>query len=313
MQPAFNITTLTNTAGMQVAICNYGARILSIKVPNKEGVLTETVLNHKEEGLLLKDDAYLGATCGRVANRISGASFILNGSRYDLTSNEGNNILHGGKNAFDKQYWKISSVQKLSDTDSITLELYSPTGDNGFPGNLTSYVTYSLTNENILSIAFKAECDEPCPINLCNHSYFHLGEPDIYKLTLQVKAAKYLPVNSEGIPSGKIDNVTPELDLNKPIELGKLLTNSELNHCFVVDISSSTILSSKESGIRLNIESDQVGMQVYSGRYLSHKHRAIALEAQGLVDAINQPTFASDIVSPNKPYSKTVKYIFDLM
>lgn len=298
--------SLTNKNDMQVTLCNYGARVLSIKVPKLNGELVETTLNHISDEEIVHDQAYMGATCGRVANRISNAKFMCNGNWVELEANENNNLLHGGIDSFSHRYWDIQ--QSTNNTVNFVLE--SPHGDQGFPGNMTVSTRYTLDDNNSLLIEYEAKCDALCPINLCNHTYFTMGESDIKALELQVNAAKYIPVNEESIPLGTVSPVSPALDFRKPQKLNDKLKLRDFDDCYIVDSKHCVTLSSHANQLALQIESNQLGMQVYTGNALDKKYSAIALEAQGLIDAVNHGALSTDWVSPDAPYSKFVKYQF---
>jgi aldose 1-epimerase len=298
--------SLTNTNNMQVTLCNYGARVLSIKVPNKNGKLVETTLNHTNDEDIVSDQAYMGATCGRVANRISGAKFMCDGAWVKLEANENNNLLHGGIDSFSHRYWDIQQ----NTGNSVKFVLESPHGDQGFPGKMRVSVNYTLNDDNALLIEYDAQCDALCPINLCNHTYFTMGESDIKSLELQVNATKYIPVNEESIPLGTISPVSPALDFRKPQTIKDKLKLRDFDDCYVVDSEQCVVLTSHVNQLALHIESNQLGMQVYTGNALSKKYAAIALEAQGLIDAVNHGALSTDWVSPDAPYSKFVKYQF---
>lgn len=302
--------TLTNDNLMQVTLCNFGARILSIKVPNKANRLIETTLNYDTDNDIQNDQCYMGATCGRVSNRIKDAKFTHEGTLYALIANEGSNILHGGDKGFSNRLWSITRPPVSGKNNSVTFQLQSPNGDQGFPGNLTAAVTYTLSNRNILSIDYKASCDTLCPISMCNHAYFHLGEKSINDLELQVNANNYTPIDEHNIPTGEFAATQNAFDFSHPQSLSTKLAIRDFDECFLVNNSHNARLISRENGLILDIHSDQLGLQVYTGNYLPIKHRAIALEAQGLIDAVNQANFQEEWVGPDHDYRKTIRYEF---
>jgi len=298
---------LSNAHNMQVTLSNFGARVLSIKVPSKSGNLVEVTQNYENNKDIINDSAYMGAICGRVANRISDAKFKLEGRQYELENNNGNNMLHGGTRGFSNQLWKVKNQSK----NRVTFSLFSKHLDQGFPGNLHIDVCYFLSNENELRLSITAHCDHICPINICNHTYFHLGETDgIGRLKLQINASHFIPVNSNGIPKGEIKPVTDEMNFQEAQTLENKLALRDFDDCYVVDKLQSANLTSLTNSIHLAVTSDQLGLQVYTGNFLPQKHSAIALEAQGLIDAINHPNIETDYVSPDMPYSKFVNYKF---
>ena len=297
---------------MQVTLSNYGARILSIKVRNKSNQLIETTLNHQTDTEIKNDVFYMGATCGRISNRLSKAQFSVGEKTIKLEANEGENLLHGGKDSFSHRYWQVDELQNNNEDSQIIFSLFSEDGDQGFPGNLKARVSYTLTNTNELRVDYWAQSDALCPINMCNHTYFNLGATGIDELKLSVKAKHYLPVDDNSIPTGEIRVLPPELDLIKEQLLKQKLKTLDFDHCYVLEknMAFSALLSSEEQGIAMLIKTDQEALQVYSGNYLPQKHSAIALEAQGLVDAPNQAGFACDWVSPDNDYRKYVSYQF---
>lgn len=302
--------TLTNDNLMQVTLCDFGARILSIKVPDKANRLIETTLNYDTDKDITDDKSYMGATCGRVSNRIKNATFTHKNTLFSLNANEGSNMLHGGDKGFSNRLWSITPTPACGEKNSVTFKLQSPDGEQGFPGNLTALVTYTLSNKNVLSISYKAQCDTLCPINMCNHAYFHLGEKSIHKLKLQVNADTYTPIDEHNIPTGELAATQSAFDFSHPQTLSKKLATRDFDECFLVKNSHNARLISSENGLLLDIHSDQLGLQVYTGNYLPIKHRAIALEAQGLIDAVNQANFKEEWVGPEHDYRKTIRYEF---
>jgi aldose 1-epimerase len=303
---------LSNRNNMQVELVDFGARINAIRVPNKRDQLIEVTLSDQRDSDVLKDAAFKGATCGRVANRIGNASFTCNGICYPLLANEGNHILHGGNGGFSQRFWQIQNHTKHFHADAVTFELRSENLDQGFPGNVIAQVRYCLTHDNTLNIHFSASSDKLSPMNMCNHTYFHLGESDIQDLNLQVFATRYLEIDADSIPTGQCPDVNNLVNLQRPTKLGDFLPKRPLDHCYILNKAAPTaaILRSKKQGLQLNIKSNQTGMQVYTGAHLSAPFTAIALEAQGLPDAVNHPNFECDWVSPERPYTRYVAYQF---
>lgn len=316
--PSIERITLSNNKNMKVVIASYGARILSIQYKNSEGTWLETTLNYALDSDILIDNCYMGATCGRVSNRISGAQYVHNGEFIKLDANEGENTLHGGADGFSQCFWSVSPVVvKRENSQSVTLTYTSNDGDQGFPGNLTANVTYTLTSDNHLLTEYKASCDKVSPINMCNHAYFTLGEPSIHDMELTVFANKYLPLDEKNIPTGEIFTANSDHSFMQAATLGKRIAFKDIDDCYVLvknqtDNASqlACVLVSSRNKISLSISTDQIAMQVYTGNYLPIKYSAIALEAQGLVDAVNQAKFETDWVGPNQDYRKIVDYHF---
>lgn len=302
---------------MQVVIADYGARILSIKYINAKGESIETTLNHDSDNDIFNDDCYMGATCGRVSNRISNARYIHNGIRYQLIANEGKNMLHGGSGGFSQCFWSASSVIEEADGQSITLSYLSENGDQGFPGNLAAKVTYRLTNDDKLTIEYFASSDQYGPINMCNHAYFTLGERSIHNLALSAYTNQYLALDNYNIPTGEILSISNGYFSNTPIKISETLKTRDADDCYIIEQKPNeekvnlacTLVSSKHK-ISLSIYTNQIALQVYTGNYLPEKYSAIALEAQGLVDAVNQSSFETNWLGPNQDYQKVVHYQF---
>lgn len=314
--PTIERVTLTNE-NMRVSIANYGARILSIKYKNSAGMWIETTLNYTLDHDILSDNCYMGATCGRVSNRISGAKYVHKGEVVKLCANDGNNTLHGGKGGFSHCFWSMSPIVRDGTSEQITLLYRSVHGDQGFVGNLHAQVKYILTHDNHLRIEYKASCDRHGPINMCNHTYFTLGEASIHPLKLTVFAKKYLPLTANSIPTGEISLLNSEHSFEHGVVLADRLLQKDIDDCYLLLKKPTTQncqlageLRSQTNNIMLSISTNQIAMQVYTGNYLPIKHSAIALEAQGLVDAVNQAGFESDWVGPHQEYDKVVDYHF---
>jgi len=316
---------LVNGNGMSVDIINFGARIKSIKFP-VHGVSTEMALGYASIQEYLTDEFYLGATCGRVCNRIAGGKFEFDGREYQLSQNDGDNCLHGGIDNFSMRFWKINS-ESVSDS-SVTLSLISPNGDQGFPGTLNVSVTYQLSEDNKLCIQYSANTDLATPVNLTNHAYFNLGEKDCQSLYLQMMSSAYLESNTSNIPSGNIISVAQtDYSFREPASIGyrqkntvdeSLCSKNGYDHCFVLDNTSfeqpNAILTSLKNQVSLSVYTDQPAVQLYTGFYLSgqfSKYQGLCLEAQNYTDAENNKHFPSNIVKPSHQYQRKIIYQFD--
>ncbi|MWP49853.1 MULTISPECIES: galactose-1-epimerase [unclassified Gilliamella] len=328
--PIKQIITLSNKHGMQIKLSNWGATWLSCILPvdeqNREVLLGCQTFEQYE-----KQDAYLGATIGRYANRIANATIDIDNRHYPLVANQGVNQLHGGKLGFDKQLWHI---QSQSD-QQITFTLTSPDGDQGFPGELNVEVTYQLTDDNKVVIKFKATTTKTTPVNLTNHAYFNLdGETskDILNHTLQVNANLYLPVDSNGIPSNDLVCVTKnDMDLRKPrlisdrllASLDRQITGG-YDHAYLLDKNQAIAakLVSSDKKVTMNITTTKPSLQVYTGNFLQHtpnRHNGeydnfagIALETQFLPDSPHHPKWPQEScwLQPNQIYSHQTTYQF---
>lgn len=317
--------TLTNNYGMSVEIINFGARIKSIKFPVNT-IPTEMTLGYVSAQQYVNDEFYLGATCGRVCNRISGGKFQLDGKQYQLPQNDGENCLHGGNDNFSFRYWKIDR-QSLTST-SVTLSLISPCGDQGFPGELTLSVTYQLSTDNKLSINYSAKTNLVTVINLTNHAYFNLGENDCQSLYLQMMSSAFLETDAANIPTGKIVSVSDtDYNFRKPACIGdrqqksqdeSLQEKNDYDHCFVLDSTPfgepKAVLTSVQNQISLSVYTDQSAIQLYTGFYLSGKfksYQGLCLEAQNYTDAENNKHFPSNILQPHQEYQRKIIYKFE--
>lgn len=309
--------TLSNNKNMQVVIANYGARILSIKYRNAANKWIETTLNYDSDEDMLADKCYMGATIGRVSNRISHAQYSHMGRQYKLLANDGSNSLHGGPGGFSQCIWSMEEVIEDENGQAVTLTHLSKDGDQGFPGKLIAKVTYRLTFDDRLTIQYNASSDKVGPINMCNHAYFTLGEASIHNLDLSVYAKNYLEMNNNNLPTGEILITDSEYFSTRPTRISDTLQYRDADDCYIIEqtpasneVKLACVLTSQKHNISLSIYSDQIALQVYTGNYLPEKHSAIALEAQGLVDAVNHANFESDWLGPDKDYQKVVHYQF---
>ncbi|MGJ8693786.1 MAG: aldose epimerase family protein [Thalassotalea sp.] len=314
-----NVITLNNDSGMEVDILNLGARVSSIKFP-VNGKLKEMTATYQAVEDFKTDQFYIGATAGRYANRIAKGQFSLGDETFQLTTNNGENCLHGGVEGFSHRYWQVEAQNK----QSVVLVLISPDGDQGFPGEMTTKVKYTLTADNSLDIEFSATSTKDTTVNLCNHCYFNLGEPDINTLSLMIKSEHILPVNENSIPTGELRAITnTDFDFSEAVALSKRLPNisdkmlsvaTGFDHCYTINGDISEVvaeLSSKQ--VSMTIKTDQPGLQFYTAAYLSGAFKpfeALCLEAQNYPDAINQPKFPSALLKAGDSYHKMVSYIF---
>lgn len=321
---------------ISLKLTNYGARIISLFLPDKNGKLDDVVLGYDSAQDYKNDTSYFGATVGRVANRIAGAQFTLNGTRYKLVPNEGKNMLHGGPKGFSKVVWKVKKYKPDSRSPHIIFIYHSLDGDQGFPGNLRVAVGYTLIG-NKLSITMKAKAkNKATPVNLAQHAYWNLAgqnSGDILSQELQLFASHYTPVDNQLIPTGKIVSVkgTP-YDFLKPYTIGsriKQLANGyDIN--YAIDGSEKkkktmmkkvAIVKDKKSGRAFELFSNQPGVQFYTSNSLTQKgkggfvykpHAALCLETQGFPDAVNHPNFPSQIVNPGESYNHYMLFKFSV-
>jgi aldose 1-epimerase len=298
------VFTLTSDAGLVVRLTNYGGIIMSILAPDRDGRLDNVVLGHDSVDDYRSNPTYLGAIIGRVANRVAGARFSLNGTEYQLTANDGKHSLHGGRRGFDQVLW---SAEELP--GGVRLTHRSPDGDEGYPGNLDVTVTYSVTAENELVVDYHAITDKATPVNLTQHSYFNLaGGGEILAHVLALEADAYTPVNDNLIPTGEIKPVAgTAFDFRLPRPIG-----AEYDHNFVIrrsgpGLTRAAHLADPGSGRALEVYTTEPGIQVYTGNFLEKPHTGVTLETQHFPDSPNQEGFASVILRPGEGYkSRTV-------
>jgi len=324
--------TLANKNGMSVSIMDYGATIVKIFAPDRNGKLDDVVLGFDKFSPYLHLSPYFGATVGRYANRIAKGRFELGGKVYQLPINNGPNSLHGGIRGFDKRMWKVEPVE--SDIPAIRFSRLSPDGEEGYPGNLFVSVTFSLNDDNELRISYEATTDKPTIINLSNHSYFNLaGGGTIFNHVLTLHADTFTPVDATLIPTGEIKPVagTP-WDFLNPTPIGLHLKqtggnpigydhNFVLNKGFFSDWSVAAEVVEPKSGRTLTVSTDQPGIQFYSGNFLDgtltgaggnvyHQYDAIVLETQHFPDSPNHDNFPSTILVPGDTYKTSTVYAF---
>ncbi|MFZ5948966.1 MAG: aldose epimerase family protein [Stygiobacter sp.] len=333
-----SLLILKNINGMEVKIISYGATVVSLTAPDKNNKYEDVVLGYDNLEGYIKDNAYFGAIVGRYGNRIAKGQFTLDGKKYQLTINNNENHLHGGKIGFNKKNWEIVNTNENKDAASVTFKYLSKDGEEGYPGNLELLVTYTLTNNNELKISYSAKTDKITIINPTHHSYFNLtGNPNntILEHEVIINANKFTPVNSSLIPTGKLESVenTP-LDFRKFKKIGKDI-NSDYeqiklglgyDHNFVINRNNNEVIKIAEvyeptSGRFMEVFSDQPGVQFYTGNFLNgsaigkngikYNYRtAFCLEAQHYPDSPNQPSFPSVVLKPGEEYIQTTIYKF---
>jgi Galactose mutarotase and related enzymes len=298
---------MKNAKGMEICVTNIGARIVSILVPDKNGEMKNVVLgfDHLEPYLQLGN--YYGATIGRYANRIADGHFMLHRVNYKLRANDGKNILHGGPRGFHTQYFDI---EQLSGTQ-LRCHYFSKDGEEGFPGNLHLYVTYTLTEDDALDIAYEATTDRGTIINPTNHSYFNLsgaGTESLEDHEVYIDAANYTPVGEGLIPTGKIEKVTKTpLDYTnlRPLDVSQFYDiNYVLNKPDITNISAKVI--SATTGISMTVFTTEPGMQFYVDR----RNHALCLETQHFPDSPNQPNFPSTVLLVDSVFTSRTIYQF---
>jgi aldose 1-epimerase len=324
--------TLTNKNGMSVSIMDYGATIVKILTPDRNGKLGDVVLGFDKFAPYVHLSPYFGATVGRYANRIAKGQFQIGKIIYQLPINDPPNSLHGGVRGFDKRMWKNEPVD--SDIPAVRFSRLSPEGEEGYPGNLFVSVTFSLNDDNELRISYEATTDQPTIINLSNHSYFNLAcGGTILNHLLTLHADAFTPVDATLIPTGEIKKVagTP-WDFLAPTPIGFHLKetggkpvgfdhNFVLNKNFFYDWSLAAEVYDPKSGRTLAISTDQPGIQFYSGNFLDgtitgkggrvyHQYDAFVLETQHFPDSPNHDNFPSTLLTPGETYRSSSVYAF---
>ena len=331
--------TLTNGTGMEVCITNFGGRIVSIMVPDRDGVLQDVVLgfDNISDYFPENNQSDFGAAIGRYANRIAQGKITIDGTEYQLPKNNFGHCLHGGPTGWQYQVFDVVEA----DSTHIELLRVSPDGDNNFPGEVRAYVTYTLTKNNKLKIDYEATTDAPTVINMTNHSYFNLsGNPEFHSIgddLLCVNARNYTPVDSTYMTTGEIvpvkntpfDFTTPSL-IKAFIDAKheQIKNGNGYDHNFVLDTGGdmskvAALLYSPASGITMMVYTDEPGIQVYTGNFLDgtvtgkkgivyNKRHAICLETQHYPDSPNKPDWPSVILRPGETYKSHTVFAFSV-
>jgi aldose 1-epimerase len=337
---AVEAVTLANARGIEATILAYGAAIQSVLVPDREGRFADVALGHASIGPYVAQPQYLGATCGRVANRIAAGRFSLDGTRYRVPVNNGPNSLHGGSVGFDRLLWDIAEVRGGAEP-SVALRLVSPHGDQGYPGTLEVTAIYALDEAGTLSADYRATTDRPTLVNLTNHAYWNLagegGADGAMGHLLTIPAEHYLPTDAGAIPTGEFRLVagTP-FDFRTPQPVGARLRDAAdeqirigkgYDHNWVVarEVAEAPRLLARVeeplSGRVLEVRSTQPGVQFYSGNFLDgtsagkagrlyRQGDAIVLEPQMFPDTPNRPEFGSLRLAPGETYQNRIEFAF---
>lgn len=328
--------TLANSQGSKAVITNYGGRLVSLLVPDKNGKLTDVVVGLKTAAEYEDStDAYFGAIIGRFGNRIANGKFKLADKEYNLFKNNGPNTLHGGKKGFQSVVW----TARQPNANTLELTYLAKDMEEGFPGNLPVKVTYSLSNDNELTIDYEATTDKITVVNLTNHSYFNLngeGSGTILNHLMQINADSYTPVNATLIPTGKIAPVagTP-FDFRQPTRIGARIKAKDeqlkfaggYDHNYVLNKNSggglnlAATATGDKSGIVMQVRTQEPGVQFYSGNFMQGQNTfkngskddfqtAFCLETQHFPDSPNQPNFPSTVLKPGDTYKTRTVYQF---
>lgn len=331
-----HLYTLTNSKGMQVGITNYGARIVSIIVPDRDGHMADVVLGFDSLKGYLGNDPFFGATVGRYANRIANGHFKLDGVEYKLPINDGPNTLHGGPQGFDKKVWTARELPGAN--PAVELTYFSKNGEMGFPGDMHVKVVFTLENDNALRLDYTATTDKDTVINLTNHSYFNLsgaGSGSILDEVAMINADEFTPINSTEIPLGGLRSVagTP-FDFRKPTPIGEHINENDEQLKFASGYDDNWVINRKGPGLVLAARvmdpksgrivecyTTEPGVQFYTANFLDgtirgkdgkvYGHRsAFTLETQHFPDSPNQPKFPSTELKPGETYHQTTVFKF---
>jgi len=332
--------TMKNSHGMTVQILDLGGIITSIVVPDKHGKFEDITTGFDTLTEYESNPPYFGAIIGRIANRIHGAKFTLDGVEYQLAQNSGPNHIHGGLIGFDKKVWE-SSVN--NENESVVLNLVSPDGDEGYPGTLSLSVVYQLSEDNELSINYTATvADKPTIINITNHAYFNLAghaAGSVVDHKLMINAQTYLPKNEDGVPTGEIAPVEGTLfDLRSSVALSERISQVfgapdvhgyDHNFCLSSPTCTGAVVAmtrhaarlfDRSSGRIMDVFTDQPGIQLYTGNHLDglkgkqsavyNQHSCLALETQNYPDAVHHENFPSCVLRPGETYQHKCIYKF---
>lgn len=329
------LCVLTNKSGAELTVTNYGAKIVSLLVPDRSGKLTDVVTGHNSiDEYLVSEEPYFGAICGRYANRIAKGKFTLDGVTYDLAINNGPNALHGGIVGFNSKVWDIVE----EDDQAVELMYVSPDGEEGYPGTLTVTVKYQLTDKNEVKISYKAKSDKPTVLNLTNHTYFNLsgaGDPYIGDHILTINADEYLPTDETAIPYGAPEKVegTP-MDFREPVEIGlrinddfqQLIFGNGYDHTYVINkqdegLSFCARCESPKTGIVMETYTTQPGVQLYTSNWTTGnfvakncqrypKRCAFCLETQHFPDSPNKPDYPTTVLRPGEDFHHETVFAF---
>lgn len=319
-----------NGGSLEMDVTNYGARVLSLLAPDRNGAMADVCVGYAtiQDYLTCPGERFFGAAVGRLANRLGGACFELDGKEYKTSPNDNGNTLHGGFTGIDRMLWEVRDVT----ANSICMFLRDVDGSDGWPGNLDVYLTYTLTEDNAFKVDYKAVTDAPTLVNLSHHTFFNLtgdSSKSILDHVLQIAAQNYIPVDAELIPTGEIRDVvnTPfDFRVGKPI--GRDIDAAGgYDHNWCLDAGEKVRcvarLSEPVSGRVMEIYTDQPGLQFYSGNFFDGSYTgkcdrsigyrcALALETQKWPDAIHHPDFPDTVLRPGEEYTHTCIYKFDI-
>lgn len=320
--------TISGAGGISLTILDYGATIQALRIPDRNGRLVDVVLGYDTIEEYVQGSAYLGATVGRVCNRIGNAAFKLNGKAYTLAKNDGTNHLHGGIRGFDRHMWRMTARD-----DRIICERLSPDKEEGYPGNLQVRVTFALEEPSTLRIIYDAHTDADTPVSLTNHCYVNLnGFGTVLNHHLQINSDRFCENDPFNLPTGKLlkVDITP-FDFRTGKQIGTDIDAQDVqlqraggyDHNYCLHDRHAARLIGDQSGIVLDLETDQPGVQLYTANWLSaqtgkngkpiDRRCAVCLETQCWPNAVNAPGFPSPILRVGVPYHSETIYRFSTL
>lgn len=332
---AVTLYTLTNSSGLQIGVIDLGATIVNLMAPDRDGQFADIVLGFDNPQQYITDSPYFGTVVGRYGNRIANGQFELDGETYTLAKNNSGHHLHGGDVGFDKRLWTVTS----SNPNRLEMKLVSPDGDEGYPGKLTVRVTYTLDEDNRLTVDYYATTDKPTVVNLTQHSYFNLAGHSAGSAMdheLLINAERYTEVDSELIPTGQLPYVvgTP-LDFRQPVAVGaridekypQLVNGGGYDHNWVLTEKAASgsepaaKVRDPKTGRTLVIYTEEPGIQFYAGNFLDgsivgkegavyNYRNTVVLETQHFPDSPNQPDFPSTRLDPGEVYKTRTVFEF---
>jgi len=331
--------TLTNLKGLRVRLIDYGATLIGVDAPDRNGKNANITLSFPSLDGYLQRHPYFGSTVGRYGNRIAAGKFSLDGQSYSLATNNGPNHLHGGQKGFDATLWKAEAVnnEALPQSIGVKFTYTSADGEEGYPGKLDVRVTYTLTNDNALRIEYAATTDKPTVVNLTNHAYWNLagaGSGDILKHELMIAADKYLPIDDTSIPTGVLASVagTP-FDFTTPHAIGERIGELKkephktkgYDHCYVLrgqqgQLELAARAKDPTSGRVMEVYTTEPGVQLYCGNFLGggageggfQQHEGFCLETQHFPDSPNKPDFPSAVLRPGQTFRSVTEHRFSV-
>ncbi|UOF90655.1 galactose mutarotase [Fodinisporobacter ferrooxydans] len=329
--------TIRNDHHLEITCLNYGCVITKILTPDRTGNFENIVLGFADIESYETESPYFGAVIGRVAGRIKDGQFELDGKSYTVTKNENGNHLHGGRKGFHRVVWDAAVIDKGGDETGVRFAYTSPNGEEGYPGTVMLTVSYTLNNNNEFLIHYQAQSYQTTLLNMTNHSYFNLSgnlQRDVLQHRLKIDSDKFLELNEQLLPTGKLLDVSGtvfDLRSGRQIQEGVCSDHPQIelagrgyDHPFLLNKNHDReiVLWEEESGRTLTIETDAVGVVLYTGNQLSEtmdvhgvkskKYLGLCLETQGLPDAIHHSNFPSFVLEKDETFSSRTKYTFGI-